>query len=505
MELLRMQGIQKSFFGVTVLEDVSFCVEAGEIHALLGENGAGKSTLMNILAGIYTKDRGQVWFDGQALDGCTVKETERAGIAFVHQELNVFNDLKVYENLFLGKELVTRCGRLRKKEMIRQTQELMGQLGVDISATELTEHLDTSRKQLLEIAKALHSNAKLIILDEPTTALNNEEIAKFFRIIRQLKEQGTSFIFISHKMPEIFAISDSYTVLRNGRLIQAGKIAETTPEEVTRCMVGGGSAAEELYVERELGETVLELKQVSGNAFHDVSFFLRQGEIVGLTGLQGAGCSELLRTVFGLEKKTAGKIFVHGKELRHNTIYEAMHSGVAMVAANRKENSILPDLSLLENFYISQHAITFRRQHISRGRELKKFDHYRDRLGIKSAGPDVLITSLSGGNQQKVILGRWLNTEADILLLDNPTQGIDVGSKGEIYRLILQLSQEGKTIIVNTLEIPEIQKIADRCLVFYHGTMVAELERAEINEETVMLHATNAAGVERRNGEVKHD
>lgn len=492
MELVKMTDICKSFFGVTVLDHVSLEIGKGEVHALLGENGAGKSTLMNIFAGVYTRDSGTVFFDGRELVNTTIKEAEKAGIAFVHQELNVFNDLKVYENLFLGKELVNSFGKLRKKEMVEETRELMGTLGVDIDPLELADNLNTGKKQLLEIAKTLHADSKLFILDEPTTALNNTEIAKLFEIINRLKNIGKSFIFISHKMPEIFEIADKYTVLRNGRFINSGFIKDISPEEVTRHMVGESYSNKEMYEKRELEDTILELKQFSGHGFYDIDFSIKKGEIVGFTGLQGAGCSEVLQTIFGVLRPVSGQLIVHGKEVRNNNIQKAMKNKVAMVAANRKENSIIGNMTLLENTYISEHTIHYKHQHIFKEKEIKKFNVLKSALNIKANSYSDYILSLSGGNQQKIVLARWLNTEADIILFDNPTQGIDVGAKSEIYKLIVDLSKEGKTIIVNTLEIPEIQKIADRCVVFYHGKIVALLERKEINEATVMLHATNA-------------
>jgi ribose transport system ATP-binding protein len=503
MELLKMTDISKSFYGVKVLEEVSFRVEAGEVHALIGENGAGKSTLMNILGGIYTKDAGAVFFNGNSLENSSIKDIEEAGIAFVHQELNIFNDLRIFENVFLGKELVTSYGRLRKKEMIEETKKLMQSLEVDINPVDQADSLDTSKKQLLEIAKAFHTDAKLIILDEPTTALNNEEISKLFEIILRLKSVGKSFIFISHKMPEIFQIADRYTILRNGQLVTTGNIVDTTPEEVTKLMVGESYSSREMYEKRPLGDTVLQLRKLSGKGFNNVSFSLKKGEIVGFTGLKGAGCSEVLQTIFGVLEAEEGQIFIHGKEIKNHNIHNAMKNHVAMVASNRKENSIIPDMTLLDNACISEHNISFSRQHIYRKREILKYDNFKNMLDIKASSPHAIITSLSGGNMQKVILARWLNTEADILLFDNPTQGIDVGAKSEIYKLILELSKSGKTIIVNTLEIPEIQRIADRCIVFYHGKVVAELERSDISEETVMLYATNAV-YKQEDREVEH-
>lgn len=493
MEMLRMMGISKAFFGVPVLKGVDFIVDQGEVHALLGENGAGKSTLMNILAGVHPRDGGTVEFNGKMMDHITVQSSEKAGIAFVHQELNLFNDLMVYENIFLCKELLTRFGTLDKKRMIAQTQELMNRLGVDIDPTAYVSELETSKKQLLEIAKALHAEARLFILDEPTTALNNSEIEHLFRIVRDLKGEGKSFIFISHKMTEIFTLADRYTVLRNGQMIASGAIAETTPTEVTRMMVGNSYSDVDFYDTRALGEPILEMEHYSGEGFENIGLCVRKGEIVGFTGLKGAGVSELMQTMFGAKKPTGGILKVAGKPCVGG-IHNAMVRHVGMIAANRKENSILPDLTLLENNYVSEHTLSKSRPVIRKRAEIARFNRMREMLNIRCNGEADLITALSGGNQQKVVIARWLNTDADILLMDNPTQGIDVGAKAEIYKLILELAQQGKTILVNTLEIPELQKVADRCVVFYHGSIHTIFGHEDITEENVMLAATNAVG-----------
>ncbi len=492
MELLKMEHISKSFFGVKVLDDVSLTIKPGEIHALLGENGAGKSTLMNILSGIYSKDEGTVIFDGKELPDGSISAAENAGIAFVHQELNIFNDLEVYENLFLGKEITGPAGKLDKKAMIRETEELFREMGVPLTPRLLAGDLVAGAKQVLEIAKALHSRAKLIILDEPTTALNNTEIEHFFGLIRSLREKGTAFIFISHKMPEIFALADEYTVLRNSRFISTGLISETTPEKITRDMVGETYANEDVYVQRELGDPILKVDHLTGKGFEDVSFSCRKGEIVGFTGLQGAGCSEVMQTIFGALPMRSGSVEMAGNTMTSETIHKAMLEGIGMIPSNRKENSVIPDMSLLENMYISRHTIDTKIPHISKKAEENRFASYRQTLNIKANHSDDLIVSLSGGNQQKIILARWLDTDAQVLLMDNPTQGIDVGAKEEIYRLILKLAESGKTIIVNTLEIPELKKIADRCIVFYHGKIAAELSHADIEENTVMMYSTGA-------------
>ncbi|GHU65171.1 monosaccharide-transporting ATPase [Clostridia bacterium] len=492
-DLLSMTGITKSFFGVTVLDHVDLRVHSGEVHALLGENGAGKSTLMNILGGVLTPDSGDVTFGGKPLGHGAIKESENAGIAFVHQELNLFNDLTVYENIFLRKELTGALGSLRKREMARRAGELFNRLGVSIDPYAMVSELETSKKQQLEIAKALFANARLLILDEPTTSLNQHETEHLFSILRRLKAEGKSFIFISHKMNEIFEIADRYTVLNNGRVVGSGLLAETNPRDVTRMMIGGKLVDEGYYQKANTGEVVLRLNDLAGEGFSGVNLPVHAGEVVAFTGLKGAGVSEILQTMFGAMPIRGGSMELFGKTIKRQTIGGAMRSGLAMIAANRKENSILPDLAMLDNLVVSEHALTAKRQIIRRKREVSKYNTLRDDLSIRANDPFDLITSLSGGNQQKVILARWLNTKPRILLMDNPTQGIDVGAKAEIYKLIRTLAGTGITILFHTLEIPEIQKVADRCVVFFHGKMQADLPREEITEERVMLYATGAA------------
>ena len=496
MSLLEMNGICKSFNGIQVLKEVSLRVEAGEVHALLGENGAGKSTLMNILTGVHDKDAGTVVFDGKEMKNISVKSSENAGIAFVHQELNLFNDLKVYENIFLCREYTNKFGKVDTKRMIKESRELFEELGVEIDPEIEVSGLTTSQKQLLEISKALFFKAKLLILDEPTTALNNSEIEHLFHIIERLKESGTAFIFISHKRPEIFRISDSYTIFRNGEFIDSGKISEADTDTIIQKMVGENYSSGEIYEPRHKGEAVLKLENLSGEGFCDVSFEVKKGEIIGLTGLQGAGSSELLQCMFGATPAYGGNMYVNGNCVPHHSIQAAMKNKVAMLPANRKENSVVPDMSILENMYLAEHVLSKKKPCISKKQEEKKYQNFKDILNIKAADSADFITSLSGGNQQKVFLARWLDTDADILLLDNPTQGIDIGAKAEIYRLILKLASEGKTILLNTLEIPEIKKVADRCIVFYNGKIAGSLAHSQIDETTVMSYATNAVQLE---------
>lgn len=493
MELLNMSGIYKAFSGVSVLSGVELHVNVGEIHALLGENGAGKSTLMNILSGSYTADAGTVTFDGADITGSSIKQIEDAGIAFVHQELNLFNDLLAYENIFLGAEETTPWGSLKKRDMANKAAELFERLGVDIDPYALVDDLKPSEKQLLEISRALFRNAKLLILDEPTASLNTDEVEHMFQIVRGLRDKGTSFIFISHKMPEIFALCDTYTVLRNGKFIANGNIADTTPREVTNLLVGAALSDRDAYEPRELGEEMLRVEHFSGEGFADVTFTARRGQIIGLTGLKGCGSSELMQGLFGIHHPSGGNVEVCGKKLHGGSIHEAMGAGIAMLPADRKENSVIPDMSLLENMYLSEHVLSARSFAINTKRENERFEKYGKLLNIKANSSADNINSLSGGNQQKVFLARWLNTDAQVLLLDNPTQGIDVGAKSEIYHLILDLARKGKTVIINTLEIPELREVADVCYVLYEGRVVKELAHDEINEQTVMLYSTNSA------------
>ena len=492
MPILEMNHVSKAFGGAKALNDIHLTVEEGEIHALLGENGAGKSTLMNILTGVIPADEGSITFLGKDYPSPTIKQMEEAGIAFVHQELNVINDLSVSDNIFLCREIRNKLGLINQKEQLRRTRQLFEDLGVEINPTAMVSELKTSEKQLLEICRALYADARLLILDEPTTSLSNSEIDHLFGILRKLRDQGKSFIFISHKMPEIFAISDRYTVLRNGEYVTSGAIREITPQAVTSFMVGAQYVDTEVYEPRTLGEEIVVLDRYTGQGFSDISLTVRRGEIVAFTGLAGCGASELMQTMFGALPATGGTFSVNGKPLQ-GSIVSFMKNSVAMLPANRKENSVVPDMSILENFYLAEHELSkARKPFISMKEELGRYSEQKETLHIKAGDPSDSISSLSGGNQQKVFLGRWLNTKADLLLFDNPTQGVDVGAKEEIYKLILEFASEGKTVIINTLEIPEIQKVADRCVVFYEGRIVKVFEHKDVNEHNVMMYSTNA-------------
>lgn len=491
MSILEMKHISKSFGGAKALTDVHLSVEQGEIHALLGENGAGKSTLMNILTGVIPMDTGFITFNGENYANPSIIQMEQAGIAFVHQEINVVNDLTVFENIYLNREIRNSFHLLDQKKMVESTRQLFQNLGVDIDPRMMVSELKTSQKQLLVICRALHVEAKLLILDEPTTALSSDEVEHLFGILKNLRSQGKSFIFISHKMPEIFEISDRYTVLRNGEFISTGLISGTTPHQIASDMVGKQYVDKNIYEPRQLGDPLIELKSFSGHGFSDVDLTVHKGEIVAFTGLAGSGASELMQTMFGVLPIDGGTIHVGQKNIL-GSIHHFMKHGIAMLPSNRKENSVIPDMNIIENTYIAEHTLSGRQPFISNARELNRYSELKEMLWIKALNPEDAITSLSGGNQQKVFLARWLNTDADVLLFDNPTQGVDVGAKAEIYRLILEFANQGKTVIINTLEIPEITKVSDRCVVFFEGRIARIFTHDEINEHDVMLYSTNA-------------
>ena len=492
--LLEMKNISKSFGAVKAVQDVSLSIGEAEVHGLLGENGAGKSTLMNVLGGILRPDRGVIVIGGEEYTHLTPLKATHLGIGFIHQELNLVNDLYVYENLFLHHEL-TRFGVLNKKEMIRRSNEIFKKMNLDIDPLAMVGDLDTSRKQLIEIAGALLFDCRLIIMDEPTTALTNEEIDNLFTIIRGLKEHGISCIYISHKMPELFEICDRYTVMRDGKHVATGDFKDIDEHQATEMLVGRSLAGEVVEKSNVINtnDIVMDVKGLSCHKFfQDVSFSLRKGEILAVTGLFGDGRGELSECLFGARKTTDGAVFMNGRNMTGKSIIRNMKAGISMVPRNRKERSILKDMTILDNlsmaFFTSKHKSLY----ISNRKEHQRYDSQRKATNIKAESPDNLITSLSGGNQQKVVFSRWFGLDSDVFILDNPTQGIDVGAKFEIYQLITALAEKGKSVVVFSSEYPEIHQIADRCLVLYKGRINKEFKRDELNEVDVMYYATGS-------------
>ncbi|MFD2371456.1 sugar ABC transporter ATP-binding protein [Brevibacillus sp. GCM10020057] len=490
--VLHMHGIHKAFNGVPVLKGVDLSLGRGEIHALLGENGAGKSTLMNILGGILQPDAGEIWIEGQRMHLSDPRVSGQAGIRFIHQELNVVADLSVYENIFLGAEWTNRFGFLRVEEMCRRTEELLGKMGASLHPKSMVRDLEPSYKQMVEIAKALLTDAKILIMDEPTASLARHEVEKLMEIMRTLRDSGVSIIYISHKLKEVLAVCDRYTVLRDGQLAGTGHVCATSEEELTRMMVGKSVGSSADRASTQIGEVCLEVRQASsGKWFRNISFTLRKGEILGFTGLAGDGRTELFEAVFGCRPYT-GEIRISGQVHRLRHPRQALEAGIGLVPKNRKENAIIKDMSILENMSLAALDHFQKRLLLDRRKEADAFSRYRDQLGIKAADPAQSIVSLSGGNQQKVVLAKWLEAAPEILIFDNPTQGIDVGAKAEIYQIITELAQQGKAIVVLSSELPEIMRLCDRVLVMYQGEITGELAREQFDEERFMLYATGA-------------
>lgn len=498
--LLKMENIFKYFGPVQALKGVYLSVGKGEIHGLLGENGAGKSTLMNILAGTYGPTNGEIYFEDKKVSDLNTKKSQNLGIRFIHQELNLVNDLTVYENLFLGEELVGKFGFLDKKEMIKRSEDILKKMGLDINPKMEVKLLETSRKQLVEIAKALLFDAKLIIMDEPTTALTNKEIEMLFSLMTRLKENGVSMIYISHKMPELFTICDRYTVLRDGKFIDSGNFKDIDEKRATELLVGRSINDEKIHRNNIFDEVLMKVKNISADGkFSNISFELKKGEVIAVTGLHGDGRDHLAEALYGVCKIDSGEVYVNNEKIDYKHIKETIKNGISMVQRNRKERSIVKDMSILNNFSISRFVTNHKKLFIDTIEELEKFDKSKKEMSTKLGHHNDLITSLSGGNQQKIMIGRCLELDTDIIIMDNPTQGIDVGAKFEIYKIINDLTKKGKGIIIFTSEYPEISKVADRCFVMYKGEISKKLKQTEFSEIAIMKYATGA------NMEVKNE
>lgn len=488
---LEMNGITKSFGANNVLQGIDFSLSGGEICALLGENGAGKSTLMNILGGVLQADQGSISIDGQKVEFATPLDSLNAGVGFIHQELNLINDLAVYENMFISREIRKKNGLLDIAAMCRETQKVFERIEVDIDPRTMVRDLDASYKQIVEIARALMMNAKMIIMDEPTTSLTEPEIEHVFDMMRKLKKQGVGIVFISHKLREVMEFCDRYTVLRDGQLVAQGKVCETSINELAKYMVGHEVRTESLQREYTPKEEVLRLEHLSlEKKFEDITLDVKKGEILGVTGLLGDGRTEVFQTVFGCYPEYTGSIRVDGTETKISGVQQAMKLGIGYVPRDRKENGIIKDMNIIENASIAvlpkltQHGL------IDVKRQKKDFADFIKDLKIKLGKETDLIGSLSGGNQQKVVLAKWLMTNPKVLILDNPTQGVDVGAKEDIYNIILELAKKDIGIIILSSEAQEIIRICNRAIVMYHGKMQGELTAEEMTEEIIMRLAT---------------
>ncbi|TMN23794.1 sugar ABC transporter ATP-binding protein [Lentibacillus cibarius] len=493
---VEMQGIDKSFSGNQVLKKVNLSIKQGEVHALVGENGAGKSTLIKILTGIHKRDEGTVRLNGKEVHFSHPKEAEQEGIMVIHQELNIIPHLTVAENMFLGKDITYgKSGILNKKEMKKQCMKHLQKLGVsNIHPDDIAGDLSVGKQQMIEIARAISTNAKLIVMDEPTAALTDREIESLFDVVASLKQQGVAIIYISHRMEEIFRICDAITVLRDGEYIGSELITNVNFDSIVKMMVG-----------RELGQRFPErgntpgdvIFEVNGLArkgmFDDVNFFVRSGEILGIAGLMGAGRSEIMETIFGYAKKQRGTVRLNGKELVIKHPADAIKAGIGFITEDRKSQGLLTEFSIRDNIALTNLKTVSSNGVIASKREMQLVDELMKRLGVKATGPSQETKSLSGGNQQKVVIAKWLGIKPKLLILDEPTRGVDVGAKKEIYSIMNELTESGVAIIMVSSELPEILGVSDRIMVIHEGTVAGIMDREEADQEKIM---TAAAGGE---------
>lgn len=487
------EDIHMAFGTTEVLHGVSLSLKGGQILALLGENGAGKSTLMNILGGLLKPVSGHILIDAKPVNLKSPNDSIRHGVAFIHQELNPVNDLKVYENMFLGREIHSKLGFLDRTSMRKQARELLDSLDIHIDEQTFMRDLDASFKQIVEITRALLCNAKTIIMDEPTTSLAEHEIQLLFKLVRTLAQQGVGIIFISHKLNEVKELCTDYAVLRNGSVVAQGPMADVDIETLSEHIVGHELAHQQKTTPAPYGRNILQAVDISnGHDFNHVSFTVRSGEILGVTGLLGDGRSELFRSVFGDTPDFTGELILEGKPFKARKTGQAIKHGIAYVPSNRKENAIVPDLSIKTNGTLATLKNYCRTGLLREKPQVDAFLKHAKDFRIKYADYQDLITTLSGGNQQKVVLARWLETNPKLLILDNPTQGVDIGAKQEIYDIIRKVAQQGVAVIVLSGEGQEIVRLCERTLVMFHGNMVGELAGDDLTEQNIMKYATGA-------------
>lgn len=486
--LVEMQGITKAFGPVRVLEGVDFTLLPGEVHALMGENGAGKSTLIKILAGIHRPDAGSIRVDGQTVEIGSVADAERAGIAVIHQELNLIPELSVAENLFLGHE-PARLGLLHRRAMRERARDWLTRVGLEALPVDTpVQRLSVGQQQLVEIARALGQHARVLVMDEPTTALTEHETTTLFALIRELRAQGAGIIYVSHRMEELFALCDRISVLRDGRLVGCRPVAGLSLDEVVRMMVGRPLKARFPQRERRPGAVRLKVEALGNRYVRDVGFEVRAGEVLGIAGLMGAGRTEILRLLFGLARAESGRIELDGHSLLPRSPVEAIGAGLALVPEDRKTQGLVLDLSVRENITLAR--VPARAGVIERRRERHLVSELIARLKIRTRDMEQAVRMLSGGNQQKVVLARWLALRPRVLLLDEPTRGVDVGGKAEIYELINALVGQGAAIVMVSSELPEVLAMSDRILVMHEGRATALFDAADASQERIMLAAT---------------
>lgn len=496
--LLQARGIRKSFPGVQALDDAQITVRRGTLHALLGENGAGKSTLMNILAGVFPPEKGQIQLNGRSVEFRNPREAQNAGISIIFQELNLVHQLSVAENIFLGREPRNRVGLIDYRKMHEDSRRLLATLDLELDPQTPVARLKVGAQQMVEIAKAMSFEAQIIIMDEPTSAISDHEVESLFGLIWQLKQRGLGMIYITHKLDELASIADDVTVMRDGRVVDARPFADVSHDDLVRMMVGRDYSASFAKTAEPVGDNVLEVRGLSlrhperpGDfAVRDVSFEVGRGEVLGIFGLMGAGRSELLQTIFGLHPRTsAGTISVAGKSMRIRSPRDAIRAGIALAPEDRKSEGLVLSMSVAENASLSCLDRTTQLGMLRSADERKLVGRYFERLAVKTPSLNTPIRNLSGGNQQKVVVSKWLATEPKVLLLDEPTRGIDVNAKREMYAIIDELARSGLGVVIVSSELPEILTIADRILVLAEGRVTATFSRDQANEENILKAA----------------
>lgn len=493
-ELIRMEHIEKSFPGVKALNDVSFQLLSGEVHALVGENGAGKSTLMKVLIGEKRKDAGNIYFHGNEIQANNIREMQKLGIIMIHQELNLMNHLTVAQNIFIGREAKGKTKvLLNDKEIVKKSKEIFEKLNLNIDPNEKVGNLTVAKQQMVEIAKALSYDSKVLIMDEPTASLTDSEIADLFRVIRMLRDEGKGIIHISHRLEELQQISDRITVMRDGNYVDTVMTTDVKIDDIIGMMVG-----RTVYVSKpennmaDDAPIAIQVKNLNcENHVKNVSFSVRKGEILGIAGLVGAGRTETARAIFGADKLMSGEIFVHGKKVNIKDPSSAIANGIAYLSEDRKRYGLTLGMRLDTNIALANLTEYMGFLGLMKTKAIEKNGKEKvDLLNIKTPSIKQLAKYLSGGNQQKVVIAKWLTKECDIMIFDEPTRGIDVGAKSEIYKLLNELASQGKAVIVISSELPEIMRISNRVLVMCEGRVTGELESEEITQDMVMRYAT---------------
>ena len=488
---IEMRGIDKSFGGNAVLKNAGFLLDDGEVHALMGENGAGKSTLMKILTGVYTKDAGQVIVDGKEVCYNNPQEAEKAGIVFIHQELNVLFDLTVEENMFLGKEIKKVFGICDRKAMRKRVQEILDMLGVDIDPTQRMDELSIGQQQMIEIAKALMVDAKVLIMDEPTAALTQSETEVLFKVVNSLRQKGVSIVYISHRMEEIFELCDRITILRDGTYIDTKRIADIDMNDIVKMMIGREIGERYPVRNSKIGDVAFEVKNLNcTGAFENVSFEVRAGEVLGVSGLMGAGRTEIMQAIFGNMPNVTGQLFLDGKEIKNKNPQQAIQNGIGFITEDRKVEGLMLEESIMKNISLANLGRISNGGVINKKKEQELVNKGIEELRIRCFGPQHECNNLSGGNQQKVIFAKWIYTNPKVLILDEPTRGVDIGAKKEIYNIINELAAKGVAIIMVSSELPEVLGMSDRVMVVREGEVRGILNKEEANQESIMTLAT---------------